>query len=294
MSFIILLIILGILNPSLPITNDSIEIKNIFQSETETHKVSPEETIYDLTISAACIHPVASIERYLSFLEEYDIFGYDMISDGDDTIIRYSDSLSLQVNNLNLSDANILIQLNGKQLIIPIECNFTSDEEQLGLLTRDYSSYDFSFINTRSIISQEWENDLDDSLLENDELMGTLFQAYLQGTSVYPGMSYEECLDMLQSPLSDFEFISNTESNIWVYQALLQTEMELHFSYYFHNGKLSCMTVTLFPPDQASFVIKLEPNQYVAPMIVIKLEDTWLTRCLEKNAGTVLHADEGN
>ena len=282
MSFIIiLLIILGVLNSSLPITNDSIEIKNIVQSETGAQIVLTEETIYDLTFSAACINPVASVEQYLSFLAKYDISGYDMISDNADTTLRFSDGLSLHINNLNLSDAKISIQANGKQFIIPIECNYTSEEEQLSLLTRDYSSYDFSSKDTRAIISQEWEDVLAGSLLENDELIGFLFQAYLQGTSVYPGMSYEECVDMLQSPSSVFEFISNTESDIWVYQTVPQTEMELHFSYYFYNGKLSCVTVTLFPPNKAFYAIELGPNNYVAPMFIVKIEDTWLTHCLE-------------
>lgn len=278
---IILLTILGILNSPLPITNNNIVNKNIIQSETEAHIVTTEKTIYDLTFSAACMNPVASVEQYLSLLAKYDIFGYDITNDSTDTIIRFSDGLSLHIPNLKLSDANIAIQANGKQLIIPIECNYTSEEEQLSLLTRDFFSYDFSSIDTRSIISQAWENDLADSLLENDELTGSLFQAYLQGTSVYPGMSYEECMDMLQSPSSVFAFISNTESDIWVYQTLPHTEMELHFSYYFNNGKLSCMTLTLFPPNHSSYAIEMGPQNYVAPMFIVKLEDTWLTHCLE-------------
>ena len=282
MSFIIiLLIILGILNSSLPITIDSVRIKNMVQSDTEAHIVLTEETIYDLAFSAACLNPVASVEQYFSFLGKYDISGHDIISDSADTTIRFSDGLSLHINNLNLSDAYIYIQANGKQLIIPIECNFTNEEEQLSLLTRDYSSYNFSSMDTRSIIRQEWDNDLAGSLLENDELLNFLFKAFLQGTSVYPGMSYEECVDMLQSPLSDFEFISDTKSDIWVYQTVPQTEMELHFSYYFYNGKLSCMTLTLFPPIHAPYAIEKGPNNYVAPMFIIKLEDTWLTHYLE-------------
>ena len=42
MSFIIiLLIILGILNSSLPITIDSVRIKNMVQSDTEAHRWFP-------------------------------------------------------------------------------------------------------------------------------------------------------------------------------------------------------------------------------------------------------------
>ena len=280
MLFIIVSIILSMINAPLATTNDYIDIKTA-QSETEAHIVSTEKTIYDLTFSAACVHSVVPIEQFFRWLEEYGISDYDVINDGADTVVIFSDELSLNIKDVNMSDTYISISINDKHLNIPIECSFMSEEEQISLLTRDFSSYDFSSVDIRSIIDQAWKNDLDDGLLKGDELVGSLYQIYLQATSVYPWMSYAECMDMLQSASSDFGFISNTESEIWVYHALPKTEMELHFSYYFDCGRLTCMTVTLFPPNNASFAVELEQNKYIAPMIFIRIEDTWLTHYLE-------------
>ncbi len=281
MLFIVSLLIISILNTSLQITNDYIVANTILQSEMNSHDSPSEKTIYNLAFSAACLHNGDTINQFCNRLKKYGISTNGIINNGTETIVNFSDELSILIENFNSSKAYISIDYDKKKLSIPIEYRFSSNEEALSLLTRDFSSYDFNSNHTRSIISQEWgKYIIDGGLSDSNNLVDYLFQIFLQATSVYPGMSYEECMDMLQSPLSAFCFISKTDSEIWVYQALPRTDLELHFSYYFNNDKLSCMTVTFFPPNNASFAVELEHNKNIAPMFFIRIEDTWLTNYL--------------
>lgn len=189
------------------------------------------------------------------------------------------------MENSPIEKAGICLSFNGDTVSVPLKFDYLNEHQEVMMQYRDYAPADVSASDVLQAVRENWSDSIDWAH-QNPDFRSSLFLALLQATSVCPGMSHDDCLEIIRDPMFGQGNGGSYGDILW-YNTLTDSGMTSRLSLYFYQGKLCCAYLFISPSNFSYAIPKDDgrKNSYVAPEFMIDIENTWLVQVLSGREG---------
>lgn len=243
---------------------------------------------YQAFFCAAYLRPgEISAEECVQLVQPYGISFQFAQEHEEDTLFFFSDSLYARVDHDPAGHTYFGIQYVNQgvpsTLEVPIKQDFSEVENKEMLIYRDFEAKDDAALVPA--LKKQWE-EIESTVQDRQSVLPDLYLSLSAINLLYPGMGSDASIDFLQSGPFENDKIADNGFRKSFTHWIAASELQLDCDLYFHNEKLSCIIITVFPSDNhiGSFdvpsVEQEEKQVYIGPMFFVDFEKNWNERSL--------------